>query len=75
MGIDKGIRKGVKVEVVDGKGKMIEKKKVYNLKKKKDVRGKKEEMERIVRKKKIEMIEIGKGKGRREKERIVVDMI
>ena len=75
MGLDPGIRTGVKVAVVDGTGKLLDTTTVYPFPPKNDVRGTQAELASLVRKHKIELIAIGNGTGSRETERLVVDML
>ena len=75
MGLDPGIRTGVKVAVVDGTGKLLDTTTVYPFPPKNDVRGTQAELASLVRKHKVELIAIGNGTGSRETERLVVDML
>jgi len=75
MGLDPGIRTGVKVAIVDGTGKLLETTTVYPFPPKNDIRGTHAELASLVRKHKIELIAIGNGTGSRETERLVADML
>lgn len=75
MGLDPGIRTGVKVAVVDGTGKLLDTATVYPFPPKNDVRGAQAEIASLVRKHKVELIAIGNGTGSRETERLVADML
>ena len=75
MGLDPGIRTGVKVAIVDDTGKVLETTTVYPFPPKNDVRGTQAELASLIRKHKIELIAIGNGTGSRETERLVVDML
>lgn len=75
MGLDPGIRTGVKVAIVDDTGKLLDTTTVYPFPPKNDVRGTQAELASLVRKHKIELIAIGNGTGSRETERLVVDML
>ena len=75
MGLDPGIRTGVKVAVVDNTGKVVETTTVYPFPPRNDVRGTQAELASLVRKHKIELISIGNGTGSRETERLVADML
>ncbi len=75
MGLDPGIRTGVKVAVVDGTGKLLDTTTVYPFPPKNDVRGTQVELASLIRKHKVELIAIGNGTGSRETERLVVDML
>ncbi|MER9614410.1 Tex family protein [Mesorhizobium sp. M0207] len=75
MGLDPGIRTGVKVAVVDGTGKLLATTTVYPFPPKNDVRGTQAELARLIRLHKVELISIGNGTGSRETERLVADML
>lgn len=75
MGLDPGIRTGVKVAVVDGTGKVLTTTTVYPFPPKNDVRGTQAELARLVRLHKVELISIGNGTGSRETEKLVADML
>ncbi|PTE10086.1 Tex family protein [Mesorhizobium helmanticense] len=75
MGLDPGIRTGVKVAVVDGTGKLVATTTVYPFPPRNDVRGTQAELAKLVRLHKVELISIGNGTGSRETERLVADML
>ena len=75
MGLDPGIRTGVKVAIVDDTGKLLDTTTVYPFPPKNDVRGTQAELASLIRKHKIELIAIGNGTGSRETERLVIDML
>ena len=75
MGLDPGIRTGVKVAVVDGTGKLLDTATVYPFPPKNDIRGAQAELAALVRKHKVELIAIGNGTGSRETEKLVADML
>ncbi|MBP2235091.1 uncharacterized protein J2Z31_001583 [Sinorhizobium kostiense] len=75
MGLDPGIRTGVKVAVVDGTGKLLDTSTVYPFPPKNDLRGTQAELATLVRKHKVELIAIGNGTGSRETEKLVADML
>ncbi|MGJ4860299.1 Tex family protein [Labrys sp. La1] len=75
MGLDPGIRTGVKVAVVDGTGKVLATTTVYPFPPKNDLRGTQTELAALVRRHGIELIAIGNGTGSRETERLVIDML
>ncbi|BCH14890.1 Tex family protein [Mesorhizobium sp. L-2-11] len=75
MGLDPGIRTGVKVAVVDGTGKLLATTTVYPFPPKNDVRGTQAELAKLIRLHKVELISIGNGTGSRETERLVTDML
>lgn len=75
MGLDPGIRTGVKVAVVDGTGKLLATMTVYPFPPRNDVRGTQAELAKLIRLHKVELISIGNGTGSRETERLVADML
>ncbi|MCQ2005126.1 Tex family protein [Rhizobium sp. NRK18] len=75
MGLDPGIRTGVKVAIVDGTGKLLDTTTVYPFPPKNDVRGTQAELASLIRKHKVELIAIGNGTGSRETEKLVADML
>ncbi|MRG57633.1 S1 RNA-binding domain-containing protein [Phyllobacterium sp. SYP-B3895] len=75
MGLDPGIRTGVKVAVVDGTGKLLETTTVYPFPPRNDVRGTQAELARLIVSHKVELVAIGNGTGSRETERLVADML
>ncbi len=75
MGLDPGIRTGVKVAIVDGTGKLLETTTVYPFPPRNDIRGTQAELASLVRKHKVELIAIGNGTGSRETEKLVADML
>jgi uncharacterized protein len=75
MGLDPGIRTGVKVAVVDGTGKLLATTTVYPFPPKNDVRGTQAELAALVRKHGVELIAIGNGTGSRETEKLVAEML
>lgn len=75
MGLDPGIRTGVKVAVVDQTGKVLDTTTVYPFQPRNDVQGTQAELAKLIIKHKIELIAIGNGTGSRETERLVADML
>ncbi|EPR07196.1 RNA-binding protein [Agrobacterium radiobacter DSM 30147] len=75
MGLDPGIRTGVKVAVVDGTGKLLDTSTVYPFPPKNDVRGTQAELAVLIRKHNVELIAIGNGTGSRETEKLVADLL
>ena len=75
MGLDPGIRTGVKVAVVDDTGKVLATTTVYPFPPKNDVRGTQVELAALLRKHNVELIAIGNGTGSRETEKLVADML
>ncbi|MCC2656333.1 MAG: RNA-binding transcriptional accessory protein [Panacagrimonas sp.] len=75
LGLDPGIRTGVKVAAIDGTGKVVETATVYPFQPKNDVRGAQAEVARLIRKHGIELIAIGNGTASRETEKLVADLL
>lgn len=75
MGLDPGIRTGVKVAVVDGTGKLLDTTTVYPFQPRNDVRGAQAELAMLIRKHNVELIAIGNGTGSRETEKLVADLL
>jgi uncharacterized protein len=75
MGLDPGIRTGVKVAVTDATGKVIATSTVYPFQPRNDVRGAQIELASLIRKHNVELISIGNGTGSRETEKLVADML
>ncbi|MEO9336001.1 Tex family protein [Mesorhizobium sp. SB112] len=75
MGLDPGIRTGVKVAIMDGTGKLLDTTTVYPFPPKNDVRGTQAELARLIGKHGVELIAIGNGTGSRETEKLVADML
>lgn len=75
MGLDPGIRTGVKVAITDGTGKLLDTTTVYPFPPKNDVRGTQAELASLIRKHNVELIAIGNGTGSRETEKLVADML
>ena len=74
MGLDPGIRTGVKVAVVDATAKVLDTATVYPLQPKNDVRGTIATLSALIRKHRVELIAIGNGTGSRETDRLVSEM-
>ncbi len=75
MGLDPGIRTGVKVAVVDGTGKLVATTTVYPFPPRNDVRGTIAGLASLIRKHGVELVAIGNGTGSRETEKLVGDML
>ncbi|MEP9349760.1 Tex family protein [Xanthobacter sp. KR7-225] len=75
MGLDPGIRTGVKVAVVDGTGKLIATSTVYPFQPRNDVQGASAELASLIRRHKVELIAIGNGTASRETDRLAADVI
>lgn len=75
MGLDPGIRTGVKVAIVDGTGKLLETGTVYPFPPRNDVAGAAAELGRLIAKHTVELVAIGNGTASRETDRLVADLI
>ncbi|MBS0123710.1 Tex family protein [Thetidibacter halocola] len=75
LGLDPGIRTGVKAAVVDATGKLLETATLYPFQPRMDVRGAQSEILRMVRTHKVELIAIGNGTASRETERLVAETL
>lgn len=75
MGLDPGVRTGVKVAVVDATGKLLETATVYPFAPRNDVQGATRELARLVRAHGVELIAIGNGTASRETDRLVAAML
>src|SRR5690606_33726407 len=75
MGLDPGIRTGVKVAIVDGTGKVLATSTVYPFPPRNDVTGTQIELAKLIRAHNVELIAIGNGTGSRETEKLVADML
>ncbi len=74
LGLDPGIRTGVKVAAIDATGKMVETSTVFPHEPRRDWDGSIEALARIVRKHSIKLVAIGNGTASRETERLVADL-
>jgi uncharacterized protein len=75
MGLDPGVRTGVKVAVIDGTGKLLETSTVYPFQPRNDVRGALAELMRLVKVHGVELIAIGNGTASRETDRLAAELI
>jgi uncharacterized protein len=75
LGLDPGIRTGVKVAAIDRTGKLIDTATVYPHEPRRDWEGSLETLARIVRKHQIELIAIGNGTASRETEKLAADLM
>ncbi len=75
MGLDPGIRTGVKVAVVDATGKLLDTATVYPFQPKNDLRGAQVEIAQLIGKHKVALIAIGNGTASRETEKLVADLL
>ena len=75
MGLDPGIRTGVKVAVVDATGKVVETATVYPFQPKNDLRGAQATLGALIVKHGVDLIAIGNGTASRETEKMVADLL
>ncbi|TNF22893.1 MAG: RNA-binding transcriptional accessory protein [Rhodobacteraceae bacterium] len=75
LGLDPGIRTGVKAAVIDATGKVLECATLYPFPPKRDLRGAEEQVLHMVRKHGVELIAIGNGTASRETEKFVGDAL
>ncbi|WP_121633844.1 Tex family protein [Tropicibacter alexandrii] len=75
LGLDPGIRTGVKAAVVDATGKLLETATLYPFQPKMDVRGAQAKIAELVARHGVELIAIGNGTASRETERLVGDTL
>ncbi|MGI9501235.1 MAG: Tex family protein, partial [Geminicoccaceae bacterium] len=74
IGLDPGIRTGVKVAVVDGTGKLLETATIYPFQPRNDVKGAKLELLRLVSAHGVDLIAIGNGTASRETDDLVAEI-
>ncbi|MDW9481740.1 S1 RNA-binding domain-containing protein [Sinorhizobium meliloti] len=75
MGLDPGIRTGVKVAVVDSTGKLLETDTIYPFAPRNDIRGSMAALSSLVRRHGIELIAIGNGTASRETDALVGELL
>jgi uncharacterized protein len=75
LGLDPGVRTGVKVAALDATGKVVETTTVYPFPPRNDISGAQAALAALIAKHKIELIAIGNGTASRETERLVADML
>ncbi len=75
MGLDPGIRTGVKVALVDNTGKLLTTTTIYPYPPKNDVYGAIETLAQLIKIHNIELISIGNGTGSRETDKLVKEML
>ena len=75
LGLDPGIRTGVKVAVIDATGKVVDTATVYPFQPRMDLRGAEATIAALIRKHGVELIAIGNGTASRETERLVADIL
>ncbi len=75
MGLDPGIRTGVKVAVVDATGKVVATDTVYPFQPKNDLRGAQVAIAQLIARHGVKLIAIGNGTASRETEKMVADLL
>ncbi|MCO6186593.1 Tex family protein [Rhizobium sp. L1K21] len=75
LGLDPGIRTGVKVAAVDATGKLLETATIYPFQPRNDIAGSLATLSQLVRKHNIELIAIGNGTASRETEKLAAELI
>jgi len=75
MGLDPGIRTGVKVAVIDATGKLLDTATIYPFEPRRDVRGSLNTLMGLVARHKLELIAIGNGTASRETEALVRELL
>lgn len=75
MGLDPGIRTGVKVAVVDRTGKLLDTATVYPFQPRNDVQGAQAALAVLIAKHKVELVAIGNGTASRETDKLAADLI
>ena len=75
LGLDPGIRTGVKAAVVDATGKLLETATLYPFQPKNDLRGAQATIVELIRKHAVELVAIGNGTASRETEKLVAETL
>jgi uncharacterized protein len=75
LGLDPGIRTGVKVAVVDGTGKVVDTATVYPFPPRNDLEGALHTLAQLVRKHGVQLIGIGNGTASRETDRLAAELV
>ena len=75
MGLDPGIRTGVKVAVIDATGKVLATDTVYPFQPKNDLRGAQVALAQLIARHGVKLIAIGNGTASRETEKMVTDLL
>ena len=75
LGLDPGIRTGVKAAVIDATGKLVQTATLYPFQPRNDLRGSEATLLELVRRHRVELIAIGNGTASRETERFVADAL
>ncbi|WP_319824661.1 Tex family protein [Thalassovita sp.] len=75
LGLDPGIRTGVKCAVVDATGKLLETATIYPFQPKNDLRGAQATLAEMIARHRVDLIAIGNGTASRETEKLVGDLL
>jgi len=75
LGLDPGIRTGVKVAVIDATGKVTDTTTVYPFPPRQDVQGTLATLKHLIQKHRVELVAIGNGTGSRETDRLVAHLL
>lgn len=71
LGMDPGIRTGIKLAAIDATGKLLDTATIYPFEPRKDIRGSIDTLARLIKKHAIELVAIGNGTASRETEQLV----
>jgi protein Tex len=75
MGLDPGIRTGVKIAVIDATGKLVDTDTIYPFQPRNDVAGAKASIARLIARHRVGLVAIGNGTASRETEKLAADVI
>lgn len=75
LGLDPGIRTGVKVALVDATGRFVKNTTIYPFQPKNDVEGAKRALKSLILDNKVELIAIGNGTASRETDKLVIELM
>ena len=75
MGLDPGLRTGVKVAVVDGTGKLVDTTTIYPHEPKRDWTGSLATLATLAAKHKVDLVSVGNGTGSRETDKLVAELM
>lgn len=75
MGLDPGLRTGVKVAVIDATGKLVETATVYPHEPKRDWNGSLAALAALAAKHKVDLVSVGNGTGSRETDKLVAELM
>jgi protein Tex len=75
MGLDPGLRTGVKVAVVDGTGKLVDTATIYPHEPRRDWQGSLAALAALCLKHKVDLVSVGNGTGSRETDKLVAELI